>query len=190
MTGRTIDAEPSVSYLKSMSVKPLIILPDASLRKVSEPVVAVDGRIRRLIDDMLESMYHALGIGLAAVQVGELLRLLVVDIAGKDVPKNPQVFINPEITWFSEQRRVHEEGCLSVPGYYAEIERPEKIYMKYLDRSGKLQEIEAHGLLATCLQHEIDHLNGVLFIDHVSRLKRDMVLRSFKKRSRERHVSI
>lgn len=183
---------PIIHYLKMMTVKPLVILPDPLLREVSKPVVTVDAHIARLADDMLETMYHAPGIGLAAIQIGEPLRLLVIDVTGKDEPKNPQTFINPEIVWTSDERNVYEEGCLSIPEYYAEVERPKKARVTYLDREGRKQEIEADGLLATCLQHEIDHLNGVLFIDHISRLKRDMVIRKFKKRARdmEGHVAI
>lgn len=187
-----IDAAPIIDYLKTMSVKQLVILPDPLLREVSKPVATVDDRILCLADNMLETMYHAPGVGLAAIQVGEPVRLLVIDVAGRDEPENPLIFINPQIVWSSDERNVYEEGCLSIPDYYAEIERPKKVGATYLDRTGKLQELEADGLLATCLQHEVDHLNGVLFIDHISRLKRDMVIRRFKKRVRymEGHVAI
>lgn len=168
-----------------MSIKPLIILPDPVLRKISTPIERVDANLQKLADDMLETMYQAPGIGLAAIQVGEPLRLLVIDVAGKDEPKAPQVFINPEILWKSDEPNVYEEGCLSIPDYYAEVERPKRIRVGYLDRDGKKQECEADGLLATCLQHEIDHLDGVLFIDHISKLKRDMVIRKFKKIAKE-----
>lgn len=168
-----------------MSIKPLIILPDPVLRKISTPIERVDANLQKLADDMLETMYQAPGIGLAAIQVGEPLRLLVIDVASKDEPKAPQVFINPEILWKSDEPNVYEEGCLSIPDYYAEVERPKRIRVSYLDRDGKKQECEADGLLATCLQHEIDHLDGVLFIDHISKLKRDMVIRKFKKIAKE-----
>lgn len=168
-----------------MSIKPLIILPDPVLRKISTPIERVDANLQKLADDMLETMYQAPGIGLAAIQVGEPLRLLVIDVAGKDEPKAPQVFINPEILWKSDEPNVYEEGCLSIPDYYAEVERPKRIRVSYLDRDGKKQECDADGLLATCLQHEIDHLDGVLFIDHISKLKRDMVIRKFKKIAKE-----
>ena len=168
-----------------MSIKPLIILPDPVLRKISTPIERVDANLQKLADDMLETMYQAPGIGLAAIQVGEPLRLLVIDVAGKDEPKAPQVFINPEILRKSDEPNVYEEGCLSIPDYYAEVERPKRIRVSYLDRDGKKQECEADGLLATCLQHEIDHLDGVLFIDHISKLKRDMVIRKFKKLAKE-----
>ncbi|TIT02830.1 MAG: peptide deformylase [Mesorhizobium sp.] len=169
-----------------MSIKPLIILPDPILRQVSKPVERVDGALRKLADDMLETMYDAPGIGLAAIQVGDPLRMLVIDLAKEDETPAPHVFINPEVLESSDQRSVYEEGCLSIPDYYAEVERPAAVRVKYLDREGKLQEIEAEGLMATCLQHEIDHLNGVLFIDHISKLKRDMVVKKFKKLARDK----
>jgi peptide deformylase len=169
-----------------MSLKPLIILPDPVLRLVSTPVERVDAPLLKLADDMLETMYDAPGIGLAAIQVAEPLRMLVIDLAKEDEPAAPQVFINPELLETSDDRSVYEEGCLSIPDYYAEVERPAKVRVRYLGRDGKQQEIEAEGLLATCLQHEIDHLNGVLFIDHMSKLKRDMVVKKFKKLAKER----
>ncbi|TIT20094.1 MAG: peptide deformylase [Mesorhizobium sp.] len=169
-----------------MSIKPLIILPDPVLRQVSRPVERVDGDLRKLAGDMLDTMYDAPGIGLAAIQVGEPLRMLVIDLAKEDETPAPHVFINPEILESSDQRSVYEEGCLSIPDYYAEVERPAAVRVKYLDRDGELQEIEAEGLMATCLQHEIDHLNGVLFIDHISKLKRDMVVKKFKKLARDK----
>ena len=172
-----------------MSIKPLVILPDPILRKVSKQIERVDQPLQKLADDMLETMYEAPGIGLAAIQIGEPLRLLVIDVAGKDEPKEPRVFINPQILWRSDEPNVYEEGCLSIPAYYAEVERPKRVRVSYLDREGKDSEIEADGLLATCLQHEIDHLNGVLFIDHISRLKRDMVIRKFKKLAKEKAQS-
>ena len=164
-----------------MPIKPLVILPDPVLRLVSKPVERVDAPLLKLADDMLETMYDAPGIGLAAIQVAEPLRMLVIDLAKEGEPPAPQVFINPEILETSDDRSVYEEGCLSIPDYYAEVERPASVRVKYLDRDGKLQEIEAEGLMATCLQHEIDHLNGVLFIDHISKLKRDRVIKKFAK---------
>jgi peptide deformylase len=130
---------------------------------------------------MFETMYEAPGIGLAAIQVGEAKRVITMDLAKKEEPKNPQVFINPEILWASEDKAIYEEGCLSIPEYYSDVERPAQVRVKYLDLEGKPRELEASGLLATCLQHEIDHLNGVLFIDHLSKLKRDRVLKKFSK---------
>ena len=164
-----------------MSIKPLIILPDPVLRQLSKPLERVDAPLRKLADDMLETMYDAPGIGLAAIQIGEPLRMLVIDLAKEGEPPAPHVFINPEILGSSDQRSVYEEGCLSIPDYYAEVERPASVRVKYLDRDAKLQEMQAEGLMATCLQHEIDHLNGVLFIDHISKLKRDRVMKKFQK---------
>ncbi len=172
-----------------MSIKPLIILPDPLLRLVSKPVERVDAELTKFADDMLETMYDAPGIGLAAIQGGQPLRMLVTDLAKEGETPAPQVFINPEILSSSDDRSTYEEGCLSIPDYYAEVERPASIRIKYLDREGTLQEADADGLLATCLQHEIDHLNGVLFIDHISKLKRDMVMKKFKKLARDKPVS-
>lgn len=169
-----------------MTIKPLIILPDPLLRQMSRPVERVDDSLRKLADDMLETMYEAPGIGLAAIQVGLPLRLLVIDLAKEDEEPAPHVFVNPEILHISDERSVYEEGCLSIPEYYAEVERPATVRVKYVDRDGKAQEMAAEGLMATCLQHEIDHLNGVLFIDHISKLKRDMVMRKFRKLAREK----
>ncbi len=164
-----------------MAPRDIITLPDKRLRLVSEPIGKIDDAVRTLIDEMFEAMYEAPGIGLAAIQLGEPKRVVTLDIAKKDDPKAPQVFINPEITWSSDERRVHEEGCLSIPEYYEEVERPAEVKVKYLDRHGKSQEVHATGILATALQHEIDHLNGILFIDHISKLKRDRVLKKFTK---------
>jgi peptide deformylase len=169
-----------------MSIKPLIILPDPILRQVSRPVERIDDQLRKLAGDMLDTMYDAPGIGLAAIQVGEPVRMLVIDLAKEGEQPAPYVFINPEIIESSEDRSVYEEGCLSIPDYYAEVERPASVRVKYLDREGKAQEITADSLMATCLQHEIDHLNGVLFIDHISKLKRDMVVKKFRKIAKEK----
>jgi peptide deformylase len=167
-----------------MTIKPLIILPDPLLRQQSKPVETVDSEIQRLADDMLETMYDAPGIGLAAIQIGVPRRMLVIDLSRDDEENKPQVFINPEILKVSDDVSTYEEGCLSIPDYYAEVERPASLTVGYVDRDGKQQTVEADGLLATCLQHEIDHLNGVLFIDHISRLKRDMVIKKFTKLAR------
>ena len=164
-----------------MAIRDILIIPDPTLRLKCEPVTAIDASVRALIDDMFETMYDAPGIGLAAIQIGVTQRIVTMDLAKKDDPKDPLVFINPEITWSSEDKSVYEEGCLSIPDYYSEVERPSSVKVKYMDADGKTHEIEADGLLATCLQHEIDHLNGVLFIDHISKLKRDMVMKKFKK---------
>ena len=164
-----------------MAIRDILVLPDKRLRLVSEPVKALDKDVKALIEDMFETMYAAPGIGLAAIQIGVPRRVVTIDLAKKEEPPQPEVFINPEIVWSAEEKSVYEEGCLSIPEYYEEVERPVSVKVKYLDREAKPQEIEATGLLATCLQHEIDHLNGVLFIDHISKLKRDMVIRKFTK---------
>jgi peptide deformylase len=164
-----------------MAVREIIILPDKRLRLKSDPVKAVDAGVRALVDDMFETMYKAPGVGLAAIQVGEPKRIVTVDTAKKDEPKQPQVFINPEIVWTSEEKSTYEEGCLSIPEYYEEVERPQQVKVRFMDLAGKWQEVEANGLLATVLQHEIDHINGILFIDHISKLKRDRVIKKFAK---------
>ncbi len=168
-----------------MTKRPILILPDARLRVKSEPIATVDDTVRQLADDMLETMYDAPGIGLAAIQIGIPKRLLVLDISREDEPRNPLVVINPEIVFASEERSVYQEGCLSIPEYYEDVERPARIGLRFLDRDGAEREIEADGLLATCLQHEIDHLNGVLFIDYLSKLKRDRVVKKFQKQARQ-----
>ena len=164
-----------------MVPRDIIVLPDKRLRLVSKPVAKIDASIETLVDEMFAAMYAAPGIGLAAIQIGEPKRIITLDLAKKDDPKEPQVFINPEVTWVSDEKRVHEEGCLSIPEYYEDVERPAEVKVKYLDRAGKKREVHATGILATCLQHEIDHLNGVLFIDHLSKLKRGRVLKKFAK---------
>ncbi len=171
-------------YMSAMTIKPLIIIPDPLLRQVSKPVETVDAHVQKFADDMLETMYDAPGIGLAAIQVGEPRRMLVLDVSKEEEDPNPLVFINPEVVASSDTRSTYEEGCLSIPGYYAEVERPAEIKVQYLDRDGKRQVIDADGILATCLQHEIDHLDGILFIDHISRLKREMVVKKFTKASK------
>jgi peptide deformylase len=169
-----------------MAVLPLVILPDAALRAVSEPVTAVTADVRRLADDMLATMYDAPGIGLAAIQVGVPRRIVTIDLARKEEEPKPIVFLNPEVIWTSEELSVSEEGCLSIPDYYEEVGRPASVKVRYMDLAGKTQEMDADGLLATCIQHEIDHLNGVLFIDYLSKLKRDRVMTKFKKKALER----
>jgi peptide deformylase len=164
-----------------MSLREIIKLPDKRLRLVSEPVKKIDAGIRKLVDDMFESMYDAPGIGLAAIQVGVAKRVITMDLAKREEASKPLVVINPEIVWTSEETAVYEEGCLSIPEHYEEVERPAQVKVKYLDLEGQPQEVEAKGLLATCLQHEIDHLNGVLFIDHISKLKRDRITKKFTK---------
>ena len=169
-----------------MAILPIIELPDPRLRLVSEPVGAVDAAVRKLMDDMLDTMYEAPGIGLAAIQVAVAKRVLVMDVAREDEPKQPLCLPNPEIVWSSEDKNVYQEGCLSIPEYYEDVERPKQVRVRYLDRDNKVQELEADGLLATCVQHEIDHLNGVLFIDYLSRLKRERVVKKFAKAARQR----
>ena len=164
-----------------MAVRDILILPDKRLRQVSKPVGKIDAATKQLVEDMFETMYAAPGIGLAAIQIGEAVRVVTMDLAKKDEPKQPQVFINPELTWTSEGKNTHEEGCLSIPEYYEEVDRPAEVKVKYTDLQGEAHEVAADGLFATCLQHEIDHLNGVLFIDYISKLKRDRVLKKFQK---------
>jgi peptide deformylase len=164
-----------------MAVRDILILPDKRLRLVSKPVAKIDAATRQLVEDMFETMYDAPGIGLAAIQIGEPRRIVTMDLAKKDESREPQVFINPELISQSGDKNVHEEGCLSIPEYYEEVARPAEVKLRYLDLDGKQHEIEANGLLATCIQHEIDHLNGVLFIDHISKLKRDRVIKKFTK---------
>jgi peptide deformylase len=164
-----------------MALRHIITLPDPKLRLISKPLERVDDSVRKLLDDMVETMHEAPGIGLAAIQIAEALRLVVVDLAKKDEPPQPLQFINPEIVWSADDRSVYEEGCLSIPEYYEEVERPASVRTRFVDRDGKQQEILAEGLLATVLQHEIDHLDGVLFIDHISKLKRDRVTKKFAK---------
>jgi peptide deformylase len=164
-----------------MALRDIIILPDKRLRLVSQPAQANDPELRSLVDDMFETMYEAPGIGLAAIQVGVPKRVIVMDLAKKDDPKEPMVFINPQVLWRSDEKATYEEGCLSIPEFYEEVERPAKVRVIFLDLTGAEQEIEASGLMATCLQHEIDHLDGVLFIDHISKLKRDRVIKKFVK---------
>ncbi|MCB2092009.1 MAG: peptide deformylase [Alphaproteobacteria bacterium] len=168
-----------------MAILPIVTVPDPLLKKISEPVKKVDDKLRAFMDDMLETMYDAPGIGLAAVQVGKLWRILVIDIARDEENPKPMYFVNPEITWTSEELNTYNEGCLSIPEQYAEIERPAECKIKFIDYNGEEQEIHATGLLATCVQHEIDHLNGIVFIDYLSKIKRSMYVRKVKKLVKE-----
>ena len=168
-----------------MSIRNIIIEPDPILRKKSTTLETVDDSTRKLLDDMLQTMYNAPGIGLAAVQIGILKRLLVIDVSKKEEEKKPLFLINPEITYQSEETSIYEEGCLSLPGHFAEIERPAKCKINYIDYHGKKAELEAEGLLSTCVQHEIDHLNGILFIDYLSKLKKDMIIKKLVKQKKE-----
>ena len=171
-----------------MALLPIIVAPDPRLKKVSKPVEKVDEEIGRLMDEMLETMYDAPGIGLAAPQVDVLKRVIVVDVADRDEDPQPLQLANPELTWVSDEDATYEEGCLSLPEHYAEVARPAAIKLRYLDRQNEIRELEADGLLATCLQHEIDHLDGILFIDRISRLKRNMYVSRRKKALRLEQV--
>lgn len=164
-----------------MAIRPLVILPDSKLRLKSEPVAEITDEIRVLAKDMLDTMYDAPGVGLAAIQIGVPKRVVTIDVAGEEEEPEPMVLINPEIVSCSEEKKVHQEGCLSIPEYYAEVERPDKIVFRYTDLDGKVIRREADGLLAVCVQHELDHLDGVLFIDRISRLKRERVTKKFIK---------
>ena len=170
-----------MDYVAGMTVRPIHILPDAVLRQRAEEVAEITDEVRTLIADMFDTMYAADGIGLAAPQVGVLKRVVVIDLAHKDESAKPEAYINPEIVWSSEETSDYDEGCLSIPDYYENVVRPARVRVKYLDREGVAREVEAAGVLATCLQHEIDHLNGVLFIDYLSKLKRDRVVTKFTK---------
>ena len=167
-----------------MAVRPIVTLPDSLLRQTSAPVGTVDGPVRAALDDMIETMYDAPGIGLAGVQVGLLQRLVVIDVARKEDGPQPLFLVDPQIVHASPSLMVYEEGCLSIPDYYEDVERPERIRVRFRDRDGAECEMEAEGLLAVAIQHEIDHLDGVLFIDHISRLKRDRVVKRFAKAAR------
>ncbi|HLT76148.1 MAG TPA: peptide deformylase [Ferrovibrio sp.] len=167
-----------------MALLPIITAPDKRLEIVSTPVEAVTDEVRDQLDSMLETMYAAPGIGLAAIQVGIPKRMLVIDISRENEEKQPLFIVNPEITWVSDEDSVYEEGCLSLPEQYADVARPKEVKVRYLDRDGESRELHATGLLATCLQHEMDHLDGILFVDHLSALKRNMILRRLLKQKR------
>lgn len=164
-----------------MALREILILPDPVLRQISEPVRAVTAKTRQIMDDMLETMYDAPGIGLAAIQTGVAQRIVTIDISRDDEPPAPLFLVNPEIIAASEDRSEYEEGCLSIPEFFEMVTRPSLVKVRYLDRMGETRELEASGILSTCIQHEIDHLNGVLFIDHISRLKRERVIKKFTK---------
>ena len=207
----SLDATDQSAYLKAMAIRDIIEVPDKRLKTISTPVDAVSDETRALMDDMLETMYHAKGIGLAAIQIGVPQRVIVMDIApsssdeGSEVDREaddakaredrydlsgledegPRFFVNPEIIWTSDELNNYQEGCLSVPGFYDDVERPAECRVKFLDYDGQEQEINCNGLLATCIQHEMDHLNGIVFLDHLSRLKRQIVLKKIRKAERD-----
>jgi peptide deformylase len=181
-----IDGRKAAAYLGRMALLSIITAPDPRLKIKAKPVARVDAKVRRLMDDMVETMYQAVGIGLAAPQVGEAQRVLVIDVAREGEKPQPMRIANPEILWRSEETMTSSEGCLSLPEHYADVARPKAIRLRYLDHENEVREIEAEGLLATCLQHEIDHLDGVLFVDHISTLKRGMILRKLAKSKRSR----
>lgn len=187
-----------------MTIRPIIAVPDPRLKQVSEPVEAVTDDLRLLMDDMVETMHDAKGIGLAAIQVGVGKRVIVMDLSPSDSAEDGEsedrydlfelkdepirYFVNPEIVWTSEEMNNYQEGCLSVPGFYDDVERPQACKVTYLDYQGEPQELNCDGLLATCIQHEMDHLNGVVFLDHLSRLKRDMIVKKLRKLAKEANV--
>ena len=187
-----------------MTIRPIIAVPDPRLKQVSEPVEAVTDDLRQLMDDMVETMHDASGIGLAAIQVGVSKRVIVMDLSPSDPVDDGEsedrydlselkdepirYFVNPEIIWTSEEMSNYQEGCLSVPGFYDDVERPQACKVTYLDYQGHPQELDCDGLLATCIQHEMDHLNGVVFLDHLSRLKRDMIVKKLRKLAKEANV--
>jgi len=164
-----------------MAIRPIVILPDSRLRLKSEPVRQITDEIRTLASDMLDTMYEAPGVGLAAIQIGVPKRIITMDVSKSETERQPMVLINPEILWSSEEKRGYEEGCLSIPEFYEEVERPDRVRFRYTTLDGETVERDADGLMATCVQHEIDHLNGVLFIDYLSKLKRDRVTTRFRK---------
>lgn len=187
-----------------MTIRPIIAVPDPRLKQVSEPVEAVTDALRLLMDDMVETMHDAKGIGLAAIQIGVNKRVIVMDLSPRDPGDDGEssdrydlselkdetirYFVNPEIVWTSEEMNNYQEGCLSVPGFFDDVERPKACKVTYLDYQGQPQELDCGGLLATCIQHEMDHLNGVVFLDHLSRLKRDMIVKKLRKQSKDTNV--
>tara|TARA_B100001029_G_C14838239_1_gene326842 strand:- start:6 stop:530 length:525 start_codon:yes stop_codon:yes gene_type:complete len=168
-----------------MTIRKILTIPNTILREKSLPVKKVDHEIKNLMDDMLQTMYHAPGIGLAAIQIGVPKRVVVMDLSKDPDKKTPMYFINPEITWKSKVNSTYEEGCLSIPNQFAKIDRPDKCHIKYLDYNGQEKEIKAEGLLSTCMQHEVDHLNGILFIDYLSKLKKDIIIKKVSKDKKE-----
>jgi peptide deformylase len=179
-----LDAQEWATYLRAMALREIITVPNPLLKQVSQPVEAVDDDLRALMDDMLETMYDAPGIGLAAIQIGVPKRVIVMDLSREGEEKQPRYYVNPEILWASEETAPYEEGCLSVPEYFDEVERPARVKLRYLNYAGEQVEEDADGLFAVCIQHEMDHLDGILFIDHLSRLKREQAVKKVKKLTR------
>ena len=180
----SIDSSGAIPYLAAM-IRPILLLPNPLLRKKSAPVARVDKEVRKLAEDMFQTMYDAPGVGLAAVQIGVAKRVVTVDATRGEEAKHPIALVNPELVWSSDEAIVHEEGCLSIPEITEEVERPAQVRVRYVDLDGREQLIEAEGLLARVLQHEIDHTNGVLFIDHISKLKRDRVIKKYTKMAKQ-----
>ena len=179
-----LDAQEWATYLGAMALREIITVPNPLLKQVSQPVAAVDDDLRALMDDMLETMYDAPGIGLAAIQIGVPKRVIVMDLSREGEEKQPRYYVNPEILWASDETAPYEEGCLSVPEYFDEVERPARVKLRYLNYQGEQVEEDADGLFAVCIQHEMDHLDGILFIDHLSRLKREQAVKKVKKLTR------
>ena len=177
------------AYLSAMAIRDIITLPNPRLRLKSKPIVRIDDGLRALMDDLLETMYEAPGIGLAAIQVAVAKRVIVVDVAREEERPNPIRLVNPEIVWTSEETSIHEEGCLSIPEFYDEVERPARCRVAYMDETGESREMDCEGLLATAVQHEVDHTNGVLFIDRLSKLKRDRIVKKFAKAKKREGVA-
>jgi peptide deformylase len=173
-----------------MAILDIIVAPDPRLKLKAEPVYSVDESVRKLMADMVETMHLAPGIGLASIQVGDLRRVIVVDVSDPNKDRDPICMANPELIWTSDEAYVHEEGCLSLPEQYVEIKRPEAIKVRYLDKVGEMRELEAEGLLAICIQHEMDHLNGVLFVDYISSLKRGIILRKLAKIKKQELIRV
>ncbi len=181
----TYKSKDKKSDQENMAILPIVTVPDPLLKTISKPVEAVDDDLRSLMDDMLETMYAAPGIGLAAIQVGQPIRLLVMDLTEEEQEPDPQFYVNPVLTWTSEELATYNEGCLSVPEQFADIDRPAECKITFLDYNGVEQNIHAKGLFSTCIQHELDHLNGIVFIDYLSPLKKNMAVRKVKKLVKE-----
>jgi len=184
----SVDVRKGANYLGFVALLPILTAPDPRLKRKAAPVARVDDRIRQLMNDMAETMYAAPGIGLAAPQVGVLERVIVVDVAKEGEPSQLLKMANPEVLWVSDELETYNEGCLSLPDHYADVERPAACRVRYLDEQGEIRELDAKGLLATCVQHEIDHLEGTLFVDHISALKRNIILRKLQKLKKSKEL--